>query len=57
MTEEAPSQASDSTIGEHSLSSPSDAMGDAADPAAAAALVALPQPAAAAAGECIDAWQ
>lgn len=51
MTDEAPSQPSDSTSGEHSLSSPSDAMGDAADAAAAAALVALPQPAAAAAGE------
>ena len=57
MTDEAPSHPSDSTSGEHSLSSPSDAMGDAADAAAAAALVALPQPAAAAAGELIDAWQ
>jgi hypothetical protein len=51
MTDEASSQPNDSSSGEPSLSTPSDAMGDAADAAAAAALIALPQPAAAAAGE------
>ena len=50
MTDEASSQPNDGTSAEHSLSSISDAMGDAAYAAAAAALVALPQPAAAAAG-------
>ena len=53
MTNEATSQPNDSTSGEPSPSTPTDAMGDAADVAAAAALVALPQPAAAAAGEFI----
>jgi hypothetical protein len=51
MTDEASAQPNDRTIGEPSPSTPTDAMGDAADAAATAALVALPQPAAAAAGE------
>ncbi len=45
MTDTAAAQHNDTTNGEHSLSATNDAMTDAADAAAAAALVALPQPA------------
>ena len=51
MTDAATSQPNDNSSGEPSPSTTSDAMGDATDAAAAAALVALPQPTATAAGE------
>jgi len=55
MADEASSRPNDSTTGEPLSSIPTDAMGDAANAAAADALVALPQPATAAAGEFIAA--
>jgi len=51
MADAAVAQRNDTTSGQHSLSATSDAMADVADAAAAAALVALPQPNAAAAGK------
>jgi hypothetical protein len=56
MTDEASSQPNDSSVGEPSPSTTGDAMGDAADAAAAAALIALPHPAAAAAGWSLQVW-
>jgi hypothetical protein len=57
MTDAASSQPNDSTSGEASPSSTSDAMADAGNPVAPAALVALPQQAAAAAGKFMDTSQ
>jgi len=55
MTDTAAAQHNDTTNRQHSSSTISDAMADAADVAAAAALVAVPQPATAATGEFIPA--
>lgn len=54
MTDTAAARPNDTISGQLSLSATDVTTADAADAAAAATLVALPQPAAAAAGECMD---